>query len=91
MPESQVCNFIEKETLAQVYSCEFCEICKSTFSYRTPTLAYSGLTVTLCLKYLFLFELIFQAEYVCWASGKINLSYEETENQNQKQLLSVVF
>ena len=26
------CNFIEKETLAQVFSCEFCEICKDTFS-----------------------------------------------------------
>ena len=28
-------NFIKKETLTQVYSCEFCEISKSTFSYRT--------------------------------------------------------
>ena len=26
-----VCNFIKKETLAQVFSCEFCEISKSTF------------------------------------------------------------
>ena len=26
------CNFIKKETLAQVFSCEFCEIFKSTFS-----------------------------------------------------------
>ena len=25
------CNFIKKETLAQVISCEFCEISKSTF------------------------------------------------------------
>ena len=25
------CNFIEKETLAQVFSCEFCEISKNTF------------------------------------------------------------
>ena len=29
-------NFIKKETLAQVFSCEFCEISKNTFSYRTP-------------------------------------------------------
>ena len=27
---------IKKETLAQVLSCEFCEISKNTFSYRTP-------------------------------------------------------
>ena len=26
----------EKETLAQVFSCEFCEISKNTFSCRTP-------------------------------------------------------
>ena len=27
----QACNFIKKETLAQVFSCEFCEIAKNTF------------------------------------------------------------
>ena len=32
----EACNFIKKETLAQVFSCEFCEISKNTFSYRTP-------------------------------------------------------
>ena len=25
------CNFIKKETLAQVFSCEFCEIVNNTF------------------------------------------------------------
>ena len=29
------------ETLVQVLSCEFCEISKTTFSYRTPTVAVS--------------------------------------------------
>ena len=33
-------NFIKKEALAQVFSCEFCEISKSTF-YRTPAVAAS--------------------------------------------------
>ena len=28
----QACNFIKKETLAQEFSCEFCEISKKTFS-----------------------------------------------------------
>ena len=37
------CNFIKKESLAQVFSCEFCEIFKSTFSYRTPLVAASTL------------------------------------------------
>ena len=26
----EACNFVKKETLAQVFSCEFCEIFKST-------------------------------------------------------------
>ena len=30
------CNFIKKETLAQAFSCEFCEISKNTLFYRTP-------------------------------------------------------
>ena len=34
----QACNFIKKETLAQVFSCEFCEI-SNTYSYRTPLVA----------------------------------------------------
>ena len=28
---SQPCNFIKKESLAQVFSCEFCEVSKNTF------------------------------------------------------------
>ena len=37
----QACNFIKKDTLAQVFSCEFCEISKSTFFHRTPLAAAS--------------------------------------------------
>ena len=32
---------LKKETLAQVFSCEFCEISKNTFYYRTPLMAGS--------------------------------------------------
>ena len=28
---AEACNFIKKETLAQVFSCEFCQISKNTF------------------------------------------------------------
>ena len=31
----QACNFVKKETLAQVFSCEFCEISKNTFLQNT--------------------------------------------------------
>ena len=34
--QTQDCNFMKKETLAQVFSCKFCKISKNTFSYRTP-------------------------------------------------------
>ena len=33
------CNFIKKETLAQLFSCDFCEISKNTIFYRTPLVA----------------------------------------------------
>ena len=39
--QAAACNFIKKETLAQVFSCEFCEISKNTFFYRTPPVAAS--------------------------------------------------
>ena len=35
----EACNFIKKETLAQVFSCKFCEFSKNTFFYRTPPVA----------------------------------------------------
>ena len=48
-------------TLAQVFSCEFCETSKNTFSYRTPPVAacdisivenWSRLLVTICFQYM---------------------------------------
>ena len=40
----EVYNFIKKETLAQVFSCEFCEISKNTFFHRTPLVAATDLS-----------------------------------------------
>ena len=37
--KAQARNFIKKETLAQVFSCEFCEISKNTFFHRTLLMA----------------------------------------------------
>ena len=34
-------HFIEKETLAQVFCCEFCEICQNTLLHRTRLMAAS--------------------------------------------------
>ena len=41
----QACNFIKKETLAQVFFCEFCEISKNTFSCRRPLVAASAFSM----------------------------------------------
>ena len=38
----EACNFIVKKTLAHLFSCEFCEIYKNTFYYRTPLVAASS-------------------------------------------------
>ena len=39
--QASVWNFIKKETLGQVFSCEFCEISKNSFYYKTPLVAAS--------------------------------------------------
>ena len=38
----QDCDFIKKVILAQVFLCEFCEIFKNTYFYRTPLVATSA-------------------------------------------------
>ena len=48
----QACDFIKKETLVHVLSCEFCEISKNSYSYRTPPVAASA---TLISRYLLYF------------------------------------
>ena len=44
-------NFIETETLEQVFSCEFCEISKNTFFYRTPPVAASVFAKVISVNY----------------------------------------
>ena len=39
--QGSMCNFIKKETLAQVFSCKFCQIYKNRFLHRTPLVAAS--------------------------------------------------
>ena len=41
--QAKICNFIKKEALAQVFSCEFCEISKITFFHRTPLMTVSDI------------------------------------------------
>ena len=54
------CNFIKKETLMLVFSCEFCEIFRNTFFHRTSPVAAFGCIVmpyvcflSCCAEFLF--------------------------------------
>ena len=41
--QAWACGFIKKETLTEVFSCQFCEISKNTFFHRTPLVAASAM------------------------------------------------
>ena len=43
--KAKACNFMKKETLAQLFSCEFWDIFKNTILYRTPPVATSLLLI----------------------------------------------
>ena len=43
----QNCSIIKKETVAQVFTCEFCVIFRNTFFYRKPLVAVSASTICL--------------------------------------------
>ena len=45
--QASTCNFIKKESLAQVFPCEFCEIFKNTYFYITPLVAASDSSIKL--------------------------------------------
>ena len=51
--EAETCNFIKKEALEQVVSCEFCEISKNTFLQNTlaKLLLISEQEVNFCMQY----------------------------------------
>ena len=45
----EACNFIKKETLAQLFSYEFCQIYKNTCYHRTPRVAASGALINFAI------------------------------------------
>ena len=71
----EACNFIKKETLSQVFSCEFCEISKSTFSYRTPRWLFLYIALT-SISEIPLFPLSLESTCLLLAILKICLQSE---------------
>ena len=78
MPGYKTCNFIKKETLALVLYCEFCEISKNTFYYRTPLVATYVLQIT--------FDPIFLEKH----SMKMFLSFENIKSNLAEKELSIL-
>ena len=81
---SQAYNFFKKETLAQVFSCEFCEISKNTFSNRTPPwLVLSNGSSEMFFKIDVLKNLaIFTGENLCWKLFLVKLQTKDLKACN---------
>ena len=65
---------VKKESLAQVFSCEFCEIFNNTFFYRTPLVAVSDDQKEHILIFLFIYWLSLKI-LTCWSSRYFVTSY----------------
>ena len=86
-----VCNFIKKQILAQVFSCEFCEISKNTIFYRTPPVAASELHYSLDWDYIwinsrpnFLLLLLLLLLLLFWNNFETIRLYYKKDNQKFK-------
>ena len=66
------CNFIKKETLAQVISCEFCEISKNNFLTEHLRTASSQIRSNILIisdvfvRRVYLFECIYKGKDTLW-------------------------
>ena len=65
----EACNFIKKDTLVQVFSCELCEIVKNTFFTEHIWATASGISLTNTVM-LFLFEEDWEEKkFIIWSAG----------------------
>ena len=58
--EAAICRCSTKETPAQVFSCEYCEMFKNSFFYRTPAM---GAFVNYNIKASFMAKVFQQAKF----------------------------
>ena len=62
------CNFIKKETLAQVFYCEFCEISKNTFSTEYLWTTASKQRATCFIKWLY----VKSSQFQVWGASRLH-------------------
>ena len=65
---NEYCNFIKKETLALVFSCEFCEISKNTFSTEHLQTTASGIK-----RFRLIVSNAFDKSMKCASTSKVHL------------------
>ena len=76
----QACNFIKKETLALVFSCEFCEIFKNTFLTERLWTTASVLTIgDLYHMKKLAFLVLFWSIRWCWLANYVKNSEKYLE------------
>ena len=72
--EKHSCQSLKKEALAQVFFCEFCEISKNNFPYRTPPVVASILATVLLHLNFFMTEATIIYKPAHWFEISIDLS-----------------
>ena len=86
--QAEACNFIKKETLAQVFSCKFCEIFKSTFfTEHLWTIAFSQKLLMMFFYNIvetLLFFLKFVYIYMC-VLGRVDFLKQDRIENDWKQ------
>ena len=90
--QASACHVIKKETLAQLFSCEFCKISKNTFPYRKPPVAAfveSFYFISCAFPKKFVKQIFTFTEKAYFMDTKvflfIILRYENKNNQQTKQ------
>ena len=64
----KACNFIKNEVLAQVFSCEFCEISKNTFSTEYLWTTASKQRATCFIKWLY----VKSSQFQVWGASRLH-------------------
>ena len=81
---SEACNFIKKETLAQVFSCEFCEISKNSFFHGRPLVAASIVVPNLYLSEKY--EIVLEKCHIFYISVAPNINFYKVKSSRDTKI-----
>ena len=75
-PVPEACNFSKNETMQQMFSCEFFEISKNSFSYRTHPVAASAKWISyfrFTLKNFYFIKRVYSLIFLCQYNFSLGL------------------